>query len=99
MVRWTRSAQIASGKGMQAIQWAKEITEWANKKYNLQMKVYLDYFGEVGTIRWFVDYENLAALEKVGDPILGDQEYWQRVNQAADFFIEGIMVDTVMRAI
>jgi hypothetical protein len=99
MVRWTRSAQIASGKGTQAIQWAKEITEWANKKYNLQMKVYLDYFGEVGTIRWFVDYENLAALEKVGDPILVDPEYWQRVNQAADLLIEGSSFDTVMRAI
>ena len=62
MVRWTRSAQIASGKGMQAIQWAKEITEWANKKYNFQMKVYLDYFGEVGTIRWFIHDDSLGRF-------------------------------------
>jgi hypothetical protein len=99
MVRWTRSARIARGKGVQTMQWAKEITEWANKKYNLQMKVYLDYFGEYGTIRWFVDYENLAILEKTFDQLLGDQEYWQKVNQSNDLLVEGSGFDTVMRAI
>jgi len=99
MVRWTRSARIARGKNVQTMQWAKEITEWANKKYNLQMKVYLDYFGEAGTIRWFVDYESLAALEKIRDSLLGDQEYWQKVNQGADLLVEGSVFDTVMRAI
>jgi hypothetical protein len=99
MVRWTRSARIAHGKGVQTMQWAKEITEWANKKYNLQMKVYLDYFGEYGTIRWFVDYENLAILEKTFDQLLGDQEYWQKVNQSNDLLVEGSGFDTVMRAI
>jgi hypothetical protein len=99
MVRWTRSARIASGKGMQAMQWAKEITEWSNKKYNLQMTVYLDYFGEVGNVRWFVDYESLAALEKIRDQILGDQEYWQKVNQSTDLLVDGSAFDTVMRAI
>jgi hypothetical protein len=99
MVRWTRSARIARGKGMQAMQWAKEITEWANKKYNLEMKVYLDYFGEYGTIRWFVDYESLAALEKIREQLLGDQEYWQKVSQGNDLLVEGSVFDTVMRAI
>jgi hypothetical protein len=59
----------------------------------------LDYFGEAGTIRWFVDYENLAAFEKIYDPILGDQEYWQKVNQGVDLIVEGSVFDTVMRAI
>jgi hypothetical protein len=99
MVRWTRSALIARGKGVQAMQWAKEITEWANKKYNRQMKVYLDYFGESGTLRWFVDYENLAAFEKISDQIIGDPEYWQKLNQGADLFVEGSGFDTVMREI
>jgi hypothetical protein len=97
MVRWTRSARIAGGKGVQAMQWAKEITEWANKKYNLQMKVYMDYFGELGTRRWFVDYENLTALEKSSDQLLGDQEYWQEINQATDLLAEDSGFDTVMR--
>jgi hypothetical protein len=96
MVRWTRSTQIARGKGMQAMQWSKEITEWANKKFNLQMKVYMDNFGEIGVVRWFVDYENLAGLEKIRNSLLGDQEYWQKIDQSADFFIEGSGFDMVM---
>jgi hypothetical protein len=99
MVRWTRSALIARGKGIQALQWAKEITDWANKKYNSQMKVYMDYFGENGTLRWFVDYEDLTTFEKISNQIFGDQEYWQKLTQAADLFVEGSGFDTIMREI
>ncbi len=99
MVRWTRSVRIARGKPLEAMQWAKEITEWINKKYNLQTKVYVDSFGEVGTLRWFVDHESLAVLEKSWDQLLGDQEYWQKVNQSNDLFVEDSLFDTVMRTI
>ena len=99
MIRWTRSGRIAAGKGLQAIQWAKEITDWANKKYNLQMKVYLDVFGESGTLRWFVDYENLADLDKIRGSILLDQEYWNKINQGAELLIQGSGYDGVMSEI
>jgi len=99
MIRWTRSARIAHGKFPQAIQWAKEIAEFSNKKYKIQLGVYLDTFGEVGTIRWFADYADLAALEKVRTQLLADQEYWQKVNQAAELLVQGSVFDTVMHAI
>ena len=98
MVRWTRSARIAPGKFIQGVQWAKEIAEFVNKKYKIQVTVYMDSFGEAGTIRWFADYENLAALDKLGDKIFADQEYFKKLNQAADLFQAGYF-DTVMRAI
>jgi len=100
MIRWTRSARIASsGKFAQAVQWAKEIAEFANKKYKVQTSVYMDFFGEAGTIRWFNDYADLAALEKVRNQLMADQEYWQKVAKAADLFIEGSITDTVMRSL
>jgi hypothetical protein len=99
MIRWTRSARIARGKFPQAMQWAKEIAEFSNKKYKIQLGVYLDTFGEVGTIRWFADYADLAALEKVRNQLLADQEYWQKVNQSNELFIQGSVFDTVMHAI
>jgi len=100
MIRWTRSLRIASGKNFpQAMQWAKEITEFLNKKHKIQLSVYLDSFGEIGTIRWFGDYADLATMEKVGNEINTDQEYWQKVIQAADLFIQESVYDTVMRAI
>lgn len=99
MIRWTRSGQIAQGKYPQAMQWAKEIAEYSNKAYKIQLSVYLDAFGEVGTIRWFADYPDLAAMEKVRNQLLTDQEYWKRVNQATELFVQGSFFDTVMQAI
>ena len=100
MVRWTRSARIAnSGKMAQAIQWAKEMAEFMNQKYKMQMSVYTDIFGEYGTIRWFSDVSDLAAFEKVRNQLMTDQEYLKKLIQTADLFIEGSGYDTVMQAI
>ncbi|MGD0662864.1 MAG: DUF6039 family protein [Syntrophorhabdales bacterium] len=95
MVRWTRSGRIAPGKDQQAIQWAKEITEYINKKYSGHLSVYMDCFGELGTVRWFEDFENLAAVEKRMQQVMADQEYWQRVSQAPTLF-QGVVFDTAM---
>jgi hypothetical protein len=100
MIRWTRSARISSGKYFpQAMQWAKEIAEFVNKKCKIQVSVYMDSFGEITTIRWFCDYADLASMEKVGNQISTDQEYWQKVAQGSDFIVQGSVHDTVMRAI
>jgi hypothetical protein len=99
MIRWTRSARIAAGKNLQAMQWAKEIAEFMNKKYKVQMSVYSDIFGEVGTIRWFGDQADLAAWEKVINQVRVDKEYLQKLSQATDLFIQGSVFDTVMQAI
>ena len=99
MIRWTRSARIAPGKFTQAIQWSKEMVEFVNKKYKIQTSVYLDCFGESGTIRWFTDYTDLAALEKVMNQVLADQEYLKKITHTADLFIQGSGYDTVMQAI
>jgi hypothetical protein len=100
MIRWTRSARISSAKYFpQAIQWAKEIAELVNKKYKIQVSVYMDSFGEIGTMRWFCDYEDLAAMERVGKQLNTDKEYWQKVAQASDFIAQGSVYDTVMSTI
>jgi len=100
MIRWTRSARIASGKyAPQAIKWAKEIAEFGNKKYNIQLSVYMDSFGEIGTIRWFCDFVDLATMGKALGQINKDQEYWQKVIQGSDFITQSSVCDTVMRSI
>src|SRR5512139_802357 len=100
MIRWTRSLRIASAKQTpQAIQWAKEIAELVNKKCKIQVGVYMDSFGEIGTLRWFCDYEDLAALERVGKQLNTDKEYWQKVAQGSDFIAQGSVYDTVMSTI
>jgi uncharacterized alpha/beta hydrolase family protein len=100
MVRWTRSAKVSSAKNMpQAIQWAKEVAEFINKKYKIHVSVYMDSFGEVGTIRWFCDYEDLASMEKIGKQLIADQEYFKRLAETGDLFTQGSIYDTVMQAL
>jgi len=95
MVRWTRCARIVPGKEAQALQWAKELTDWANKKYSGHLDVFMDCFGELGTLRWFADFENLGAVETRMQQVLADQEYLQRVSQVPALFQSGAF-DTVM---
>ena len=99
MIRWTRSARMVPGNLLQTVQWAKEIAEFANKKYKIQVSVYMDSFGEYGTIRWFCDYSDLGALEKIGNQLLTDQEYLQKVRKGVELLIPGSIFDTVMQAI
>jgi len=100
MVRWMRSAQIAPGKYLQAMEFAKEISEFSQKYEGASsVGVFLDSFGSVGTIRWFVDYENLASFEKISDQIMADPEWFKKIEEATDLFIEGNTYDEVMRAI
>ncbi len=99
MIRWTRSARIVPGKILQTMQWAKEIAEYVNNKYKTQVTVYMDSFGEVGTIRWYCDYADLAALEKIGTQLVTDQEYWEKLKKSVELLTPGSAFDTVMRAV
>ena len=95
MVRWTRCGRIIPGKEAQALPWAKELTDWLNKKYGSHLSVYMDCFGELGTVRWFSDFENLAAVEARLQQLAADPEFLQRASQAAALFQTGAF-DTVM---
>ena len=48
------------------------MAEFITKKHGVQTTVYLDSFGEYGTIRWFADHADLATLEKFGHEIFAD---------------------------
>ena len=54
MVRWVRKGRAKAGKMSQAVQWAKEIAEYINKKHGVPVAAYVEKFGEIGTIRWFI---------------------------------------------
>lgn len=99
MVRWTRYAKIKYGNFNQGVQWAREITTFLNNKYKIQVSVYMDSFGEFGTIRWFCDYKDLADLEKLMGQTRADKEYLQIAVKGAEFLVPDSVLDTVMKAI
>ena len=100
MVRWMRTGQITGPGPMNAMVWIKDLEEYMKQnhgKYSAQ--VFLDTFGEVGVVRFFIDFEDLAALEKYMQEINEDQGYWQRVEKTKGIFVEGSTYDVVMRSI
>jgi hypothetical protein len=101
-VRWTRSSQIANGKYLEAIGWAKETSAYVEKKWNTpSVSVWLDSFGQMGTMRWSIDFPDLASVEKVQTQMLADQGYWQLVDKAFKngLFIDNTTQDTISRQV
>ena len=58
MIRLIRKSRIAPGKQQEAIQWAKELKEYADPKYgdSSDAKIYLETLGEHGVLCFMVDY-------------------------------------------
>ena len=100
-VRWTRSAQIANGKMMEALAWAKEAAGYVEKKTGAKVDVWMDAFGTVGTVRWSADFADLGAVEKAQMAIMTDQSYHQLVEKAMKngLYIDGQAVDIVCRSV
>lgn len=99
MVRWIRTSRITPGKNIEAVQFAKEIAEFGKKHGGPGASVYVDIFGEAGTIRWIADHEDLASFEKVSSKVGADPEFLQKLNAAKDLSIPGYDRSVIMRLV
>ena len=98
--RWMRTAQIANGKFMEAIAWGKETSGYAQKNFGVaKVDMWIDSFGDVGTMRWTFEAPDLATFEKVQTSMMADQNYWQMVDKALKngLFVDGSTRDYVSR--
>ena len=99
MIRWMRTARIAQGKYAEALQFGKDIVAYIKKYEGIaDVGVYLDSFGDVGTIRWMADYKDLASFEKVANQIYADPEWFQKIQAIEELFLAGSVHDTIMRS-
>lgn len=100
MYKWIRTTRVANGRFPQAIGWAKEMAGLAQKKFGVsQCRVYMDSVGEIGTLRWEIDYADLATYEKTMNAVMNDQEYWQFIAKAHtdQLFIDGSAHDYLLK--
>ena len=100
MFRFQRSGRTKNGKLLEGVRFAKEVAEYINTKYGPGLiHVYTEAFGELNTIYWYADYENLATIESINMQLLADQGYWAIVNKGTEWFIEGSFHDTLMSSV
>src|SRR5689334_842282 len=100
-VRWTRTALIKNSRVMEAVGWSKEISGWVEKKYNVKVETWIDAVGQVGTIRWSVDYPDLGTFDTTFTKVQSDPDYWNYVQKAMkdDIFVDGSGVDTISKRV
>jgi hypothetical protein len=99
MIRFQRSLRAARGRNAEAIQWAKEVSDYVNSKHpNHKVQAFSSRFGDIGVLFWQVDFEDLAALDKFQQTLGVDQDYWDLVNKATAFF-EGAVHDIVFETL
>jgi hypothetical protein len=85
---------------MEAMAWINEHRDYMKQNHGkYQAQIFIDSFGEPGTVRWILDFEDLSALEKFMQEVNEDQGYWQRVAKVEGLFVEGSVHDIVMRSI
>ena len=98
MVRWMSVSRIARGNAVAALKHAKEMAELA-KKYegDSSCSLYMDSFGDAGTIRYFMDFDDVATFERVQNQALADDAYWKMIEEAKELFTEGSTRNMVMR--
>ena len=101
MVRWERTVRIKPGKFKEALGWAKEVASYVDTKFPEQndILVFMQNFGEVGTIQWAVDADDAATLGQNLGQLMGDDDYWAVVNKGADFVVEASGQDKLWHAI
>ena len=95
--RWHRSSLISGGKADEAIQFAIEVSKYVNNKYpEITVYPYIEVFGTIGKLHWFVDYDSLATAERIMSELSSDAGYEALLKKAANLFIEGSGRDTMM---
>ena len=100
MIRWQRSIRSAGARNLEAVQWAKEVTDYVNgKQPNYKLQAFSSRFGDVNMLVWQVDFEDLATLDKYQQFFGTDPDYWELIKKATDLFIEGTTNDTVFESL
>ena len=100
MFRFHRTARASRGKFPEAAQWAKEVAGYINTKYAPgSVQAYAEAFGDLGTVHWYADYEDLATIEKLNAQLLADPEYGAMLKKSADLYIEGSLHDTLIQSL
>jgi len=74
-----------SGMALEAIAAVKAMAEYANKKYDLKLEVYMQVFGgTAGTIYITNEYKDLDSAQAVQAKVMADEKYWALVKKVAE---------------
>jgi hypothetical protein len=98
MIRLQRTMQFR--RGNHAIKWAKELTDYVNTTYGEpQLALFRLRFGNLSTVQWVGDFEDLATLNAWQQQVGADKKYRELVKRSFAFVIPGTVEDTILEAL
>ncbi len=98
MIRFMRSAKVAPGKAQEALQWAKEAGEHYQTSFGIPIQVFVERFGNPGTIWWVGEAEDIATLDRNWDE-WPQKPGWRELNERnVSLFVPGSVRDHLLRA-
>ena len=80
-----------------AMQFARDIAGYIKSKAGRDVSVGMPVGGDANRIGWFVQYEDLAALDKMQTQLLQDSEYLAIVTKGSENFVAGSLHDDIWR--
>jgi hypothetical protein len=100
MIRHQRSGRAKAGKAWEIVKFAKEVADFVNTKYApVSVQVYSELFGDLDTVYWQTDYDDLASLEEIQAKLTSDPDYLAILSKGSDIFIEGTLHDKLMKSV
>lgn len=97
MIYFLRSATVAPGKIAAALSYAREVAELVRAKTGREVTIGVPIGGHANRIGWFIQYDNLAALENEQTKLLQDSEYMATVTKGGENFVPGSLYDNIWR--
>jgi hypothetical protein len=99
MIRFVRTSSVAPGKLGSAISFAKQITEYIAKQFDVKMQVMLPVGGNPHRIAWRSEFVSLGAMDEFQSRLLADPKYMEMLSKGSDNFIAGSINDDIWRTL
>jgi hypothetical protein len=84
---------------MPAMSFARDVAEYLKTKTGKGVSLGMPIGGQANRIGWFVEYENLAELEKIQGDLLRDSEYMAIITKGSENFVAGSLHDDIWRTL
>ena len=97
MIRFQRTMKVKRGK--QSTKWAKEVLDYTNAVHEKTFQLFRSRFGNLSTIYWIADFEDLATLEAWQQKVGADPNYRALIKKAFDIIIPGTVEDTILQSL
>jgi hypothetical protein len=93
MITFVRTRSIASGKAVEAMAYAQEITKLVKDKFGVKINVSMPIGGNPDRMAFVSSYASLAELEAQATKLIADADYQKLVAANAPTFLPGATHD------